>query len=272
MADNTYTPVTDGFHDCKIVFAKRAEKHYGKEIKGHVVFEMKLVATDTDVENPAAYKAEFAILLTPGFEWDFYNEKLGRREWRKATAADTKATLDYAIKCFPAWKTYCDGLDEGSNEAAFAWFADRSLTDGVTVRAKLTNAGSYTGNDGLEHERLNARIYAPFEQKPKVANDEAAQISKALKAAGVKLFGKPKSASATATPSKPTMPPPPAKPSVDKLREEAFAVYQSIFTDDKTGACFYPKCAEIIGSDVNTWESWSADDWTKIKQTFECPF
>jgi len=257
-----YTPVTDGFHDCKIVFARRAEKHYGKDIKGHVVFELKLVATDTDTENPAAYRAELPLLIVPCFEWEFFDETAKKGVWRKATAADTKAVIEYAQKCFPAWKEYCDALPDGSDEAAFSWFTNQEMVKDVTVRAKLTRGAPYTGSDGLEHENLNARIYAPFESKPIMAKGESRQIANALKAAGVKLFGKPKAVKESVEP----MPPKPkaSVKTVNQAREEAFAKYQEFFSSDTTGTGFYPKCAEILKRDMNTWESWTVAEWETI--------
>jgi len=271
--DNNYTPVADGLHDCKIVFAKRIETAYKHDIKAHVVFDLKLVATDTDTESPAAYKATFPILLVPGFEWGFFDEEKKANVWRKATAADTKAVIEYAQKCFPAWKDYCDALPDGSDEAAFAWFTNQELCGGVTVRAKLTRGAPYTGSDGLEHENLNARIYAPFESKPIIAEGESRQIANALKAAGVKLFGKPKAASAPKAAPLPPTPPKAKAKTVDQARDEAFAKYQEFFASDTTGAGFYPKCAEILKRDMNTWESWTVADWDAItKDMTDIPF
>jgi len=274
MNETNYTPVPDGYHDCKIVFAKRIETAYSHDVKAHIVFDMKLVATDTDIENPAEYKATFPVLLVPGFEWGFYDEKKGANVWRKVTASDTKAAVKYVQKCFPAWKEYCDPLPDGSDEAAFAWFTKQEMVKDVTVRAKLTRGAPYTGTDGFEHENLNARIYAQFEAKPVVADGEARQIANALKAAGVKLFGKPKavyparSASAIPPPPKPTV-----KKTVDEAREEAFAKYQEFFSSDNTGAGFYSKCAEILSRDMNTWESWTVNDWEKITRDMtDMPF
>jgi len=274
MNETNYTPVSDGFHDAKIIFARRAEKHYGKEIQGHTVFELKLVATDTDIENPAAYRAEFPVVLIPGLPWDFYNEKLGKGEWRAATASDTKAAVEYAQRCFPAWKEYCDGLVDGSEEAAVSWFTNPELTKDAVVRAKFTAGGTYTGGDGFEHQDLKAKVYAPFEAKPTLTSDEAKAVSKALRAAGVKLFGSAK-ASAPIAPKKPEPPKPPKAEvrTVEKLMEDALAAYEEGFgKDDPQGAKYYARAAEIVGKPDYTWESWTAEEWKKIIEAFALPF
>jgi len=264
--DINYTPVTDGFYNCRIVYARRAEAYFGHDVKAHVVFDIKLVPTNTEIENPAAYKATFPILLTIGFEWEFYDEQTKKFVWRKVTAADTKKALENAQKCFPEWKEYCDGLQDGSEAAAFGWFCNADLNRDAVVRAKLSIGKEFTGKDGMAHNSLNARIYPPYEAKPIVAEAESAQLSRSLKAAGVKLFGKPKTASAPVPPKKPE------EKSVDILREQAFELYQQNFKEDANGSQFYTKCAEIFGKDVNTWESWTVSDWEKICHDIEIPF
>ena len=275
----TYTPVADGYHDCRIAFCKRAEKHYGREIKNHIVFEFRLVPTDCpDVENPASYRAEFPVMLIPGFEWDFFDEKTGRGVWRPVKVEDTTDALEYAKKCFPAWAEYCEELTDDGEDLAFAWFADKDRTEPVRVRAKLKNAGTYTGTDGNEYPDLKAKIIAPFEVKPIVAEGESAQIAKALKAAGVKLFGKTSAAKPTANakptapkPPKPVTPPKPKK-TIDQAREEAVTAYCANHADDPQCAKFYERAAEALKRDINSWESWTVKDWEEITKVFEMPF
>lgn len=241
-------------------FAKKNERVFGRDATQHLI--LSIGVAPEGVENAETYYADVPLIYTPGLDWEFYDPAKRGMVTRKTVSNDTLNALEYARKCFPDWAEYCDSLPEDDFKSAIAWFGSET-SRGARARAKLVNE-TYTGRDGNSKRAHRATCYE-VKQLSVVNDDFDAQFGKALKASGVKI-GKAKSIAAK--PKAPAAPDVPAAKGA--TREEVWDFYSvTLVRTDPNGAKFYPRCAEIIGKPVETWDTWTAAEWGKCLAEFE---
>ncbi len=276
MTTQTRNEVQDGYFDCVIVSAKRADSE--KALKHFVVSIGVRVADDPDAE---AYWGNLPLCFGVGEPWKFYDRNAKANVERPATQEDTTAAWEFARKCFPDWAKYCDELDENAGlKAAIEWFGSEA-SKAVICHCKLTN------RDGQDAQgNAKRKHYASFWEPKKgvtVADDDNTRFANALAASGIvigrkvakaaKASGAPVPAAKKPAPAPATRKAPPKPASKVYRYDDVWAVYEKFQKRvDPDGSNYWNRVAEITGKDAADWESFTNEDWRKCVEAFTQDF